>query len=72
MSIIGDLYFKKFITKKINDLKFGPMIDQTGTMTGNAAKFVSDHLRPLCKNKYTINDTLPFADIIKTFTTITS
>ena len=48
------------------------MIDQTGTITGNAAKFVSDYLRPLCKNKCTINDTLPFADIIKTFTTITS
>ena len=27
-------------------------------MTCNAAKVISDYLRPLCKNKYTINDTL--------------
>ena len=49
----------------INDLKFRPIIDQTGTMTNNAAKVISGYLRPLCKNKYTINDTLSFADMIK-------
>ena len=49
----------------INDLKFRPIIDQTDTITYNAAKVISDHLRPLCKNKSTINDTLSFADMIK-------
>ena len=49
----------------INDLNFRPIIDQTGTMTYNAAKVISDHLKPLCKNKYTINDTLSFADMLK-------
>ena len=49
----------------MNDSKFRPIIDQTGTMTYNAAKFIPDYLRPLCKNKYTINDTLSFADLIK-------
>ena len=49
----------------MNDSKFRPIIDQTGTMTYNAAKVISDHLKPLCKNKYTINDTLSFADMLK-------
>ena len=37
----------------INDLNFRPIIDQTGTMTNNAAKVISDYLKPLCENKYT-------------------
>ena len=40
-------------------------------MTYNAAKVISDYLRPLCKNKYTINDTLSFADMIKRLTPLT-
>ena len=38
-------------------LKFRPIIDQTGTFTYNVAKDISDYLRPLCKNEYSINDT---------------
>ena len=34
-------------------------------MTYNAAKVISDYLKPLCKNKYTIKDTLSFADMMK-------
>ena len=49
----------------INDLKFQPIIDQTDTMTCNAAKVISDYLSPLCKNKHTINHTLSFADMMK-------
>ena len=45
-------------------------MDQTGTVTYNADKVSSDYLKPLCKTKYTINDTLSF-EIDKTFTTIT-
>ena len=44
--------------------KFRPIIDQTGTIPYNAAKIISDYLSPLCKNKYTINDTLSLADMI--------
>ena len=44
---------------------FRSIIDQTGTMTYNAAKVISEYLRTLCENKYTINDTLSFADMIK-------
>ena len=36
------------------------MFDQTGTLTYNAAKVISDYLKPLCKNEYSINDTQKF------------
>ena len=49
----------------VNDLMFKSIIDQTGTMTYNAAKVISEYLRTLCENKYAINDTLSFADMIK-------
>ena len=42
----------------INDLKFRTIIDQIGTMTYNAAEVISDYLNALCKNKYTIKNTL--------------
>ena len=57
--------FSSVDSVNINDLKFRPITDQTDTMTYNAAKVISDYLKPLCKNKYTINDTLYFADMIK-------
>ena len=34
-------------------------------MTYNVAKVISDYLNPLCKNRYAINDTRSFADMIK-------
>ena len=34
-------------------------------MTHNTAKIISDYLRPLCKNKYTINNSLSFVAMIK-------
>ena len=40
----------------VANLKFRPIIDQTGTFKYNAAKVISDYLRPLCKNEYSIND----------------
>ena len=39
------------------NLKFRPIIYETGTFTYNATKVISDYLRPLFKNKYSINDT---------------
>ena len=41
----------------IAKLKSRPIIDQTGTFTYSMAKVISDCLRPLCKNEYSINDT---------------
>ena len=32
------------------NLKFRPIIDQTGTFTHNAVNVISDYSRPLCKN----------------------
>lgn len=44
--------------------KFHPIIDQTGTHIYNAAKPISQYLKPLCKNEFTINDAQSFsADI---------
>ena len=34
-------------------------------MRYNAPNVISDYLKPLCKNKYTIKDILLFADMIK-------
>ena len=46
------------------NLKFRPIIDQTGTFTCNAVKGISDYLRPLCKNEYSINDTQKFPSML--------
>ena len=40
------------------------IIDQIGTFTYNAAKVISDYLRPSHKNEYSINDTLEFSDML--------
>ena len=47
------------------NLKFRPIIDQTGTYSYNAAQVISHYLKPLCKNKFTINDTQSFSADIK-------
>ena len=46
------------------NLKFWPIIDQTVTLTYNAAKVIPDYLRPLCKNQYSINDTQTFPSML--------
>ena len=46
------------------NLKFRPIIEQTGKFTYNAAKFISDYLRPFCKNEYSINDTQKFPSML--------
>ena len=57
--------FNSIDTVNIDDLKFRPVMDQTGTFTYKASKVISRYLSPLCKNEYTIKDTLDFADFIK-------
>ena len=49
----------------INQLKFRPIIDQTGTYTYNAAQVISQYLKPLCKNEFTIEDTQSFSKTIR-------
>ena len=57
--LYGTAKTRKFETLEdiiVVNLKFRPMIYQTGTLTYNAAKVISDYLRPLRKNEYSIND----------------
>ena len=42
----------------MNQPKFRPIMDQTGTYTYNAAQIISNYLEPLCINEYKIKDTL--------------
>ena len=48
----------------VANLKFRPIINQTGTFTYNAAKVISDYLRPLCKIEYSITDTQRFPNML--------
>ena len=42
-------------------ITFQPIIDQSGSYTYNAAQVISDYMRPLCKNVYTITATQTFS-----------
>ena len=44
----------------VANLKFGLIIDQTGTFIYNVVKVISDYFISLCKNEYSINDTQKF------------
>ena len=46
-------------------LKFHHIIDQTETYSYNEAQVISQYLKPLCKNEFTINDTQSFSADIK-------
>lgn len=46
--------------------KFWPIIDQTGTYIYNAAQEVSNYLKPLHKNEYTLNDAQIFSQELST------
>ena len=45
-------------------LKCLPITDQTGTFTFKAAKVISNYLKPLCRNEYSILDTQQFPDML--------
>ena len=40
------------------------LFHHTGTSKYNAVKFISDYLRPSCKNKYSINDRQKFTSML--------
>ena len=48
----------------VANLKLRPTIDQTGTFTYNVAKVISEYLRTLCENEYSINDTQKCPNIL--------
>ena len=49
----------------IDNLKFCPIIAQSGTYTYNAAQVIANYLKPLCNNnEYIIRNTQEFAKII--------
>ena len=56
--------FETLVDITVANLKFRPIIDQTGTLTYNSAKVISDYLRPLCKNEYSINDAQKFPSML--------
>ena len=49
----------------IQNLKFHLITSQIGKYTYNAADVLPEYLKPLCQNKYKINDTQSFASQIK-------
>ena len=49
----------------LDQLKFWPIMDQTGTYIYNAAQVISNYLKPLCINEYSIKDTLQFVQLSK-------
>ena len=49
----------------LNQLKFRPIMEQTGTYAYNAAQVISNYLKLLCTNEYSIKDTLQFPQLLK-------
>ena len=49
----------------VENLKFRPIVDQTGTATYDVAKVIGEYLKPLSLNEYKINDCLKFPDMIR-------
>ena len=47
----------------VTNLRVRSIISQTGTFTYNECKGISDCLRPLCRNHYSIDNTQNFLDI---------
>ena len=51
----------------LDQLKFRPIMDQTETYAYNAARIISNYLKPLCINEYNIKGTLQFPQFLKDF-----
>ena len=66
--LYGTAKTHKFINiQEINKekLKFGLIIDQTGTYSYNTAQVISQYLKPLSKNEFTIHN--PSQQILTTY-----
>ena len=46
-------------------MKLRPITDQTGSYIYDASKEVTQLLKPLARNEFTINDTLAFPELLK-------
>ena len=53
----------------VEELKFRPIIDPTGTFTYNCSKAI-EYLKPLCQNEYSIKEHLMFSRNVARFTFI--
>ena len=49
----------------LDQLKLHAIIDQTGAYIYNTSKVVAKYLKPLSKNKYSIDATLTFPDLLR-------
>ena len=49
----------------VEELKFRPIIDQTGTFTYNCSKVTAEYLKSLCQNEYSIKDTQSFPEMLR-------
>ena len=57
--------FNKIDYMTLGNLKFGPIIAQSGTYTYNTAPAVTEYLKPLCSdNKYIIRNTQEFPKML--------
>ena len=55
------------LQQDLHNLKLRTIINQSNTFTYNAAKIVSDYLKPLALNEYVIKDSLLSAEITKNY-----
>ena len=57
-------FFATAKTLTLDHHKLHPIIDQTGTYIYNTSEVVAKYLRPISKNKFSIDDTLIFFDLL--------
>ena len=57
--------FKNIEDINVEKLKFRPMIGQAGTFTYNFSKVITDYLKPLCQNEYSIKETQCFLEMLQ-------
>ena len=49
----------------VEELKFRPIIDQTGTFTYNCSRVIAEYLKLLCQKEYSIKDTQSFPEMLQ-------
>ena len=65
--LYGTVKTRKFENLKditLQNVKCGPIIDQTATFTYKSAKVIYNYLKPLCQNEYSISDTQKIPDML--------
>jgi len=57
--------FENFNDINLHKLKIRPIIDQTGSCYYNAAKVISEYLKPIAENEFVIKDTQSFPNMLR-------